>query len=228
MFIISNKSCRKKYSSSEESESSYEESSSDNEETVVKKITNYEPIKLKEENSTNNVVENKKSNLDLLLDFCDATNEAPVMTPSLGGFFTPSTPIEAPLTMQSVQPVFSNTKPVELLNRINGRGLSATYRFTRSPHLYSPSMANINIMFVNNTNEDINDIRLGRKVKGYYVVSNLLISLLFQNLAVGMSIHDFACIAKLPPNCSLPATLGIDFNDTTQPANFEIVSSIGK
>ncbi|XP_018578940.1 AP-3 complex subunit beta-2 [Anoplophora glabripennis] len=201
---------KKKYSSSEESESSYEESSSDNDETVVKKITNHQPAKVIEENTTNNVVENKKSNLDLLLDFCDASNEAPVMTPSLGGFFTPSTPIEAPLTMQSVQPVFTNTKPVELLNRINGRGLSATYRFTRSPHLYSPSMANINIIFVNNTNEDINDIRLGRK-----------------NLAVGMTVHDFACIPKLPPNCSLPATLGIDFNDTTQPANFEIVSSIG-
>lgn len=40
--------------------------------------------------------------------------------------------------------------------------------------------------------------------------------------------HDFACIPNLPPNCSLPATLGIDFNDTTQPANFEIVSSLGR
>lgn len=157
---------RKKYSSSEESESSYEESSSENEETVVKKITNHEPAKLKDEKPTNNTVEIKKSNLDLLLDFCDTNNEAPVMTPSLGGFFTPSTPIEAPLTMQIVQPVFSNTKPVELLNRINGRGLSATYRFTRSPHLYSPSMANVNIIFINDTNEEINDIRLGRKVRG--------------------------------------------------------------
>lgn len=127
-------------------------------------------MKPKEETPTNNIVENKKSNLDLLLDFCDTNNEAPVMTPSLGGFFTPSTPIEVPSAMQTVQPVFSNTKPVELLNRINGRGLSATYRFTRSPHLYSPSMANINIMFVNNTNEEINDIRLGRKVKGYCVL----------------------------------------------------------
>lgn len=39
--------------------------------------------------------------------------------------------------------------------------------------------------------------------------------------------HDFACIPKLPPNCSLPATIGVDFNDTTHPANFEIVSSLG-
>nr|CAI5862722.1 unnamed protein product [Callosobruchus analis] len=88
--------------------------------------------------------------------------------------------------------------------------MSVTYRFTRSPHLYSPSMTNINLSFTNHTDEEVTDIRLGRK-----------------NLMSGMSIHDFACISKLPPNCTLPATLGIDFNDSTQPANFEIVSSLG-
>ncbi|KAJ8941876.1 hypothetical protein NQ318_001729 [Aromia moschata] len=192
------------------SESPYEVSTSDDE-TVFKKASKERKLKEeKSENSAETKVNDKKTNLDLLLDLCDINNEAPVMTPSLGGFFTPTTAVVAPLTMQLVQPIFVNTKPMELLNRINGRGLSATYRFTRSPHLYSPSMTNINIMFVNNTNEDINDIRLGKK-----------------NLAVGMTLHDFACISKLPPNCSLPATLGIDFNDTTQPANFEIVSSLG-
>lgn len=42
-----------------------------------------------------------------------------------------------------------------------------------------------------------------------------------------MMVHDFACIGKLSPNCSLPATLGIDFNDSLQPAVLEIVSSAG-
>lgn len=42
-----------------------------------------------------------------------------------------------------------------------------------------------------------------------------------------MSIHEFAPIATLGSNCSLPGTLGIDFNDSTQVANFEIVSSLG-
>lgn len=48
-----------------------------------------------------------------------------------------------------------------------------------------------------------------------------------QNLGVDMSIYDFANIARLSPNGCLPASLGIDFNDTTQPANFEIVCSLG-
>lgn len=43
-----------------------------------------------------------------------------------------------------------------------------------------------------------------------------------------MTIHDFACISTLASNCSLPGTLGIDFNDSTQPAKLEIVSSVGK
>ncbi|KAJ8980729.1 hypothetical protein NQ317_019224 [Molorchus minor] len=174
---------KKKDSLSEESESAFEESSSE-EETPVKKVKskNQKPI-----------AQDTKKNQTWI-----------------SCFFTPVISIDAPLTMQVVQPIFVNTRSIELLNKMNGRGLSATYRFTRSPHLYSPSMTNINITFFNNTSQDIVDIRLGKK-----------------NLAVGMTIHDFACISKLPPNCSLPATLGVDFNDTTQPANFEIVSSLG-
>nr|XP_023022269.1 AP-3 complex subunit beta-2 [Leptinotarsa decemlineata] len=196
-------------SSLEETESLSEDLSSE-EETPVEDIATYNPKTAETISTSAQIITTKKSNLDLLLDLEDVGNAVPVLTPSLGGFFTPGTPRDMPSVIQSVQPLFTNTKPIELLNRINGRGLAATYRFTRSPHLYSPSMTNINIVFSNNSNEDINDIRIGKK-----------------NLANGMNMHEFACISKLPPNCSLPATLGIDFNDTTQPANFEIVSSLG-
>lgn len=42
-----------------------------------------------------------------------------------------------------------------------------------------------------------------------------------------MSVYDFASIKKLAPNCTLPASVGIDFNDTLQTAGFEIISSLG-
>lgn len=42
-----------------------------------------------------------------------------------------------------------------------------------------------------------------------------------------MSVHEFVSIKILGINSSLPGTLGIDFNDSTAPANFEIVSSLG-
>ncbi|XP_049826846.1 AP-3 complex subunit beta-2 [Aethina tumida] len=214
--------------SSEEEESSSEEEEEEAEEAKSTKTSSSEESSSEEsssESSDDNPQPNykakpqntpaektQKSNLDLLLDLegDDGVSCAPVMTPSLGGFLSPSVPSEPSTTMHVVQPSFVNTKPVELLNRLNGKGLSATYRFTRCPHLYSPSMTNINVLFTNTGNEDVTNIRLGKK-----------------NLAAGMSVHDFACITRLPPNCSLPATLGIDFNDTTQPANFEITSSLG-
>lgn len=39
--------------------------------------------------------------------------------------------------------------------------------------------------------------------------------------------YDFSNLTKLPPGGCLPATLGIDFNDSTQPATFEVVCSLG-
>lgn len=43
-----------------------------------------------------------------------------------------------------------------------------------------------------------------------------------------MSVHNFPNIDLLKPGFSVPAYLGIDFNDSTSPVNFEIISSLGK
>ncbi|EFA11431.2 AP-3 complex subunit beta-2 [Tribolium castaneum] len=197
-------------SSSEDSESQYEEESSSDEKSASCTSSEESSSEESEEEAKKPEAPKPKSNLDLLLDLGDVDSTAPVMTPSLGGFLTPSVVSTTPSQVEMTPPVFTNTKTIELINKINGRGLSATYRFTRTPHILSPSMANINIMFTNNTTEDISDIRLGKK-----------------NLGLDMSMYEFANIARLPPNGCLPASLGIDFNDTTQPANFEIVCSLG-
>lgn len=145
--------------------SSSEESTSEEKPPVVKNSSNAAQNSgdIPSVNDSNSV-SNKKSNLDLLLDLDDIDNPAPVMTPSLGGFFTPSTPQEQPATIQVVPAIYVNTKSSELLNRMSGKGLSATFRFTRCPHLYSPSMTNINLLFTNNYGDDIDDIRIGKKV----------------------------------------------------------------
>ncbi|XP_063914960.1 AP-3 complex subunit beta-2 isoform X2 [Zophobas morio] len=210
-------------STSEESDSQYEEESSSEEKSGTKSSNSSSSEESSEEESEDERPKHEKSqisrpeppkpksNLDLLLDLSDLDSSIPVMTPSLGGFLTPSTIVSVnPLLIEIIPAIYTHTKSMELINKINGRGLSAIYRFTRSPHILSPSMANINIMFTNNINEDITDIRLGKK-----------------NLGMDMSIYDFANIPKLPPNGCLPATLGIDFNDTIQSANFEIVCSLG-
>lgn len=158
---------RKESSAESESSSSEDQSSteeSDEEEqtpTIAKRKQQSDQKATKNEVKKPQSKSDKESNLDLLLDL-DDLNVAPVLTPSLGGLLTPGIPSIS--SIQMVQPSFVNTKQYELLNRLNGRGFSATYRFTRSPHLYSPSMANINIVFTNNTKENITDIRIGKKV----------------------------------------------------------------
>lgn len=113
-------------------------------------------------------VKESKSNLDLLLDLDISDAVAPVMTPSLGGFLTPINnvnPINVTTsTIQVIPPVFYPVKEIELLDRISGRGLNITYRYTRNPHLFSPNMVNINLSFKNTLSEDITDIRMGKKV----------------------------------------------------------------
>lgn len=101
-----------------------------------------------------------KSNLDLLLDLSDIGTTAPVMAPSMSDYSNQI--LESQL--QVVQPVSLNNKSMELLDRINGKGLAAEYRFTRTPNLYSTKMANLNITFRNNSNEDVTDIKLVAKV----------------------------------------------------------------
>lgn len=150
------------FSKSSSSSSSSEESSSEE--------SGEEPKSPTEEKQSKPETPKVKSNLDLLLDLGDVDSCVPVMTPSLGGFLTPSVVnSNSSSQIEMIPPVYTNTKPVELINKINGRGLSASYRFTRTPHILSPSMANINIIFTNNTSDDITDIRLGKKV---YTVSS--------------------------------------------------------
>ncbi|KAK9890015.1 hypothetical protein WA026_008823 [Henosepilachna vigintioctopunctata] len=166
------KSNSKSDSSEFQSSSSQEESSSvESEEEAPPHKKQIPHVESKARNDINRITEVKtmeKTNLDLLLDFDDVVNVAPVLTPSLGGFLTPGVPSNVIPSIQVVQPTVVNTKQYELLNRLNGRGFSALYRFTRSPHLYSPGMTNVNITFSNNSHDNITDIRIGKKV-GYII-----------------------------------------------------------
>lgn len=121
--------------------------------------------------ATNNLkplpIKELKSNLDLLLDLDISDTVAPVMTPSLGGFLSPlSGPNQISTTpsIQVITPAFYPVKEIELLDRISGRGLGITYRYTRNPHLFSANMVNINLSFKNTLSDDITDIRMGKKV----------------------------------------------------------------
>uniref|UniRef100_A0A182J1A5 AP-3 complex subunit beta n=1 Tax=Anopheles atroparvus TaxID=41427 RepID=A0A182J1A5_ANOAO len=211
----------KQETSTEDSESdssgSYESSSASSSSVVVKGAPKAQPTKqtkpVKETpKATANVP--AKSNLDLLLDLDDIPPIGPVMTPSLGGFLTPldATPgVAGGASIELVGPSFIPTKKSELLNKVNGFGLSIEYRFVRAPHLFSSRMVSVELTFTNHGNVELLDIAVGKKV----------------NLPAGVAVHDFAPIARLNPGQTTTGMLGVDFNDSTQPVTLEIRSGSG-
>lgn len=155
----------------------------------------------------------EKSNLDLLLDLDEVAPTGSVMTPSLGGFLTPMTPAASSQLSNRIELVGSSNmtmKSLELLNKVNGYGLGITYKYMRSPHLFSSNMVSIELQITNHGNVELTDVQCSAK-----------------SLSGGMSLNEFAQITQLMPKQTLMGILGIDFNDSSQAANFEIKSSAG-
>lgn len=103
----------------------------------------------------------------------------------------------------------SSGKSFELLNKINGgkNQLSISGRFTRSPNPFSPTMVSIELTFTNHeSSEALTNIHIGAK-----------------NLSSGMMINDFTTILEIPPLKNTIGTIGVDFNDSIKPVNFDIV-----
>ena len=184
-------------------ESSDSDSDSSSDEEVVK--SRKKPSKPKPTKSAP-----AKSNLDLLLDLEDVppSMPTPTLTPSLGGFLSPTTP--APASGGSApsvgQPMYVSTTGLELLNKVATGGVSVMYRFTRHPHLYAPKMVAIELTFTNTTSEEIPVIKIGSKT-----------------LSAGMSLHEFPAVSNIGPGQSRTVTLGVDYKDTTQAAKFDLV-----
>ncbi|XP_012282049.1 AP-3 complex subunit beta-1 [Orussus abietinus] len=197
-------------SKSEDSESETGSQRSDEEDSSSEENDNEIKQTAKEKTTKKENVEKPKSNLDLLLDLDDIMPMTPVMTPSFGGFLTPMNPTVSNETRE-VATSFVPIKKSELLNKISGKGLKVEFRFMRSQHLVSSVMVSIELTFTNEGTETIQDIHIGSK-----------------NLPSGMLIHDFSPISILLPNATLSSTLGVNFNDSTQPAPFSIDFTINE
>lgn len=216
----------KESSSGEESSDSEDDSSSDDgseseseeNETPKASTSKAQPPPPKSSGKKSASANNGRSNLDLLLDLDDISPSGPVMTPSLGGFLSPLVPGNMPISRATagtggkydlVGPSFTPSTQ-ELLNKITGHGLQINYRFTRGPHLFSAKMVSIELTLRNESHHDLENIRITNK-----------------SLPAGMELNEFAPIAKLSAGQSVSAIIGVDFNDSTQAANFHIESNAG-
>lgn len=107
---------------------------------------------------------------------------------------------------QTISPVVVNEDSMELLNRISGNGLGVKYRFLRKPHLSSDRMISVELTFTNTGSTPISEVTIGGSGQ----------------LQAGMKMAANVKLSQLAPGGSMSSTIGIDFNDTLQPAKFSI------
>ncbi|KAG8010522.1 AP-3 complex subunit beta-2 [Nibea albiflora] len=106
--------------------------------------------------------------------------------------------------LQVTTPSFGPVKTYELLHHMTGKGLSAKYHFPRQPCLYQPSMVAVQVILTNSSDHSLEEIHIGDR-----------------NPA-SLNIHCFNTIERLEPEASVTVSMGIDFSDSTQAANFQL------
>ncbi|XP_078126948.1 AP-3 complex subunit beta-1 isoform X1 [Sander vitreus] len=107
-------------------------------------------------------------------------------------------------TMQVTTPSFGPVKTYELLHHMAGKGLSAKYHFSRQPCLYQPSMVAVQVILTNSSDRSLEEIHIGDRSPA------------------SLNIHCFNTIERLEPEASVTVSMGIDFSDSTQAANFQL------
>ncbi|CAB1445844.1 unnamed protein product [Pleuronectes platessa] len=106
--------------------------------------------------------------------------------------------------IQVTTPSFGPVTTYELLHHMTGKGLSAKYHFPRQPCLYQPSMVAVQVVLTNGSDHSLEEIHIGDR-----------------NPA-SLNIHCFNTIERLEPEASVMVSMGVDFSDSTQAANFQL------
>uniref|UniRef100_A0A8D0CYZ0 AP-3 complex subunit beta n=1 Tax=Sander lucioperca TaxID=283035 RepID=A0A8D0CYZ0_SANLU len=109
-----------------------------------------------------------------------------------------------PMSLQVTTPSFGPVKTYELLHHMTGKGLSAKYHFSRQPCLYQPSMVAVQVILTNSSDHSLEEIHIGDRSPA------------------SLNIHCFNTIERLEPEASVTVSMGIDFSDSTQAANFQL------
>uniref|UniRef100_A0A4W5K3Q0 AP-3 complex subunit beta n=1 Tax=Hucho hucho TaxID=62062 RepID=A0A4W5K3Q0_9TELE len=113
-------------------------------------------------------------------------------------------PLSLSFPLQVSGPAFVPEKSHDLLHRMTGKGLSAQYQFPRQPCLYQPTMVSVQISLTNTSDHPLEQIHIGDRSP------------------TGLNIHCFNTVECLEPEASVTVFMGIDFNDSTQAANFQL------
>lgn len=197
-------------SESSSSESSYESGSESESEpdsdsgTDQKKKAKYEPVKSKPITKVEQKTEVSLLDLDDFLPAPVTKPKSPILSPSLLSDLQGLSITSSGSALQASSPVFVPETSHELLHRMTGKGLSAQYRFTRQPCIYSNSMVSLQLTLSNNSDQALENIHIS------------------EQSSTGQDIHRFNTIERLEPQASITVSMGVDFKDSTQAANFQL------
>ncbi|KAK7143169.1 hypothetical protein R3I93_014363 [Phoxinus phoxinus] len=190
--------------SSSESGSQSELDSNSDSGTDQKRKTKSKPVQSK---PVTNQAEKKEVSLLDLDDFSPvpvSTPKSSILSPSLLSDLQGLSISSSASALQASSPVFVPETSHELLHRMTGKGLSAQYRFTRQPCIYGNSMVSLQLTLSNNSEQALENIHISEKSSS------------------GQNIHRFSAIERLEPQASATVSMGVDFNDSTQAAHFQL------
>lgn len=225
----SSKAAKSSEEDSDEEDSEDEESDSDEdsseeeseeEEEKEEEVKKREPEKKPPKPAKTKAETSAASAADLLLDLDDlgtlssGTSSAAVtpsilLTPTMAAGQTMPGAGDSKLTTSNiVQGITITPKSYELLHRISGNGLSVTYKFTRTISVFSPKMVSVELFLTNNGDVPLTNVKIGET-----------------KVQQGMEVQPFPEIASLGVGASVSVLMGINFNDTTQPASLELCTA---
>ncbi|XP_069020977.1 AP-3 complex subunit beta-1 isoform X1 [Embiotoca jacksoni] len=192
--------------------SSSAESSSDSESDSGDDSDSDSPAPQKKKSDANTKVKvaaksKKEVSLLDLDDFSPAPSNAPnssLISPSLLSDLEGLSLSNVTSTVQVTAPSFGPVKTSVLLHHMTGKGLSAKYHFPRQPCLYEPSMVTVQVVLTNSSDHVLEQIHIGERSPA------------------GLNIHCFNTVERMEPEASVTVSMGIDFNDSTQAANFQL------
>ncbi|XP_060746354.1 AP-3 complex subunit beta-1 isoform X2 [Tachysurus vachellii] len=191
-------------SSSEDTLSSSESDSDSDSPTKQKSKIKSQPAKKLEEQP-------KKAKEVSLLDLDDfsttvvTTPKSSILSPSLLSdlqglsLSASSTP-----AIQVTSPMFVPVCSHELLHSMTGKGLAAHYHFPRQPCIYGNHMVSLQLTLSNHSDHVLHNIHI------------------METASTRQKIHCFSPIESLELEASVTVSLGMDFNDSTQAASFQL------
>ena len=104
-----------------------------------------------------------------------------------------------------ILPIYLSNNYTEVMNKYNGKGISIGYRMLRRPSLKNPKMIEVEFQIQNHDNSKF--------FSGVSLIPQLDTKLYFQNT-----------LSNILPQTKVCFTVGIDFNDSLQPAKISVRS----